>query len=71
MPTHWSTREMAKASGLSDTTVLRIWHAFGLQPHRAETFKLSASCLNNLAGVLHDQGELDRARLLYDSAGRL
>jgi transposase len=39
--THWSTREMAKASGLSDTTVLRIWHAFGLQPHRAETFKLS------------------------------
>ena len=39
--THWSTREMAKASGLSDTSVLRIWHAFGLQPHRAETFKLS------------------------------
>jgi transposase len=39
--THWSTREMAKASGLSDTTVLRIWRAFGLQPHRSETFKLS------------------------------
>ena len=39
--THWSTREMAKVSGLSDTSVLRIWHAFGLQPHRAETFKLS------------------------------
>lgn len=39
--THWSTRGMAKASGLSDTTVLRIWHAFGLQPHRSDTFKLS------------------------------
>jgi len=39
--THWSTRAMAEVSGLSDTTVLRIWHAFGLQPHRSETFKLS------------------------------
>jgi transposase len=39
--THWSTREMAQVSGLSDTTVLRIWRAFGLQPHRSETFKLS------------------------------
>jgi len=33
---------MAKASGLSTSTVQRIWRAFGLQPHRAETFKLSA-----------------------------
>ncbi len=39
--THWSTRSMAEASGLSDTTVLRIWRAFGLQPHRSDTFKLS------------------------------
>ena len=39
--THWTTRTMAEASGLSDTSVLRIWHAFGLQPHRSETFKLS------------------------------
>jgi transposase len=39
--THWSTRSMAQASGLSDTTVLRIWRAFGLQPHRTEAFKLS------------------------------
>jgi transposase len=39
--THWSTRRMAKASGLSRMTVCRIWHAFGLQPHRADTFKLS------------------------------
>ena len=39
--THWSTRQMAKRTGLSNATVSRIWRAFGLQPHRAETFKLS------------------------------
>lgn len=39
--THWSTRGMAKASGLSHTTVRRIWSAFGLQPHRVDHFKLS------------------------------
>jgi len=39
--THWSTRGMAKASGVSHSTINRIWRAFGLQPHRVETFKLS------------------------------
>jgi transposase len=39
--THWTTRGLAKASGLSRMTISRIWHAFGLQPHRADTFKLS------------------------------
>ncbi|MFD8888874.1 IS630 family transposase [Streptomyces erythrochromogenes] len=39
--THWSTRSMAKETGLSQSTVSRIWRAFGLQPHRSETFKLS------------------------------
>ena len=39
--THWGSRGMAKASGLSVSTVQRIWRAFGLQPHRMETFKLS------------------------------
>jgi transposase len=39
--THWSTRAMAARSGLSQTTIRRIWHAFALQPHRTETFKLS------------------------------
>jgi transposase len=39
--THWSSRGMAQASGLSVSTVQRIWRAFGLQPHRLETFKLS------------------------------
>ena len=39
--THWSLRSMARESGLSHTTVRRIWGAFGLQPHRSERFKLS------------------------------
>jgi transposase len=39
--THWSSRGMAKASGVSVSSVQRIWRAFGLQPHRMETFKLS------------------------------
>ena len=39
--THWSTPGLAKATGLSGMTISRIWHAFGLQPHRTETFKLS------------------------------
>lgn len=39
--THWSVRDMARATGLSRMTISRIWHAFGLQPHRSETFKLS------------------------------
>jgi transposase len=39
--THWSTRTMAKAQGVSNATVARIWDAHGLQPHRVETFKLS------------------------------
>jgi transposase len=43
--THWSVRSMAKASGMSATTVHRIWHAFALEPHRAETFKLSTDPL--------------------------
>jgi transposase len=39
--THWSTRSMAAASGISRPTVNRIWRAFGLQPHRSDSFKLS------------------------------
>src|SRR3954454_8811283 len=39
--THWRTRGLAKASGLSRMTISRIWRAFGLQPHRTESFKLS------------------------------
>jgi transposase len=39
--THWSTRSMAQACGLSHMSVQRIWQAFALAPHRSETFKLS------------------------------
>ena len=42
---HWSTRDMAKAVGLSHMAISRIWHTFGLQPHRSETFKLSTDPL--------------------------
>src|SRR6266536_2564808 len=40
--THWSRASMAKRSGLSKSTVGRIWKAFRLKPHLAETFKLSS-----------------------------
>src|SRR3546814_2225332 len=43
--TPWSIRSMAAKSGLSHTTIRRIWGAFGLQPHRPETFKLSTDPL--------------------------
>src|SRR5438093_1999244 len=39
--THWSVRSMAAATGMTRQSVHRIWKAFGLQPHRSETFKLS------------------------------
>lgn len=39
--THWSTRSMAQATGMSQTAISRIWRAFGLKPHQSETFKLS------------------------------
>ena len=39
--THWSTRSLAREVGLTQSAVLRIWRAFGLQPHRQETWKLS------------------------------
>jgi len=39
--THWSTRSLAREVGLSQSAIVRIWHSFGLQPHRSETFKLS------------------------------
>jgi transposase len=43
--THWSLRTMGKEIGHAPSTVHRIWHAFGLQPHRVETFKLSSDPL--------------------------
>src|SRR4051794_37851479 len=43
--THWSTRSMAAEVGLTQNAVLRIWHAYGLQPHRREKWKLSTDPL--------------------------
>ena len=40
--THWSVRQIAAETGLSKSTVHRIWQAFGLQPHRQKQFKLSS-----------------------------
>jgi hypothetical protein len=39
--THWPKRELARRTGISPTSVHRIWRSFGLQPHRTETFKIS------------------------------
>src|SRR5215211_4848946 len=39
--THWSTRSMARATGMSQSAISRIWRAFGLKPHQTEAFKLS------------------------------
>jgi len=39
--THWSTRSMAAATGMSQSAISRIWRAFALKPHQIETFKLS------------------------------
>ena len=43
--THWSTRSMARRTRMSQSAISRIWRAFGLQPHRSETFKLSSDPL--------------------------
>jgi transposase len=43
--THWSTRSLAKTTGLSRSSIARIWHAFGLRPHRSQSFKLSTDPL--------------------------
>jgi transposase len=43
--THWSTRSLAREMGMTADAIWRIWQAFGLQPHRSETFKLSSDPL--------------------------
>ena len=60
--THWSRRSMARASGISATSVHRIWQAFALQPHRSETFKLSSDPLfvekvRDIVGLYLDPSE--------------
>src|SRR5437867_12806845 len=57
--THWSTRGLAKATGLSRMTISRIWHAFGLQPHRSDTFRLSSDPTRPLLPLQPGQGSSD------------
>ena len=66
--THWSSRGMAKASGLGRTTIQQIWRAFGLQPHRAETFKLSTDPLliekvRDIVGLVYAAADAGRGVL--------
>jgi len=60
--THWSTRRLSKKVGLSRNTVHRIWHKYGLQPHRVQTFKFSTdpdfdAKLADVAGLYLDPPE--------------
>jgi transposase len=60
--THWSRASMAERSGLSRSTIGRIWRDFGLKPHRTETFKLSTDPLLvekvvDIVGLYHDPPE--------------
>jgi hypothetical protein len=50
--THWSMRSMARAAGISYSSVQRIWHAHGLKPHLVETFKVSRD--KNFAAKVED-----------------
>lgn len=60
--THWSTRLMAKKTGMSQTAIVRIWRTFGLQPHRVENFKLSkdpqfVEKVRDIVGLYHNPPE--------------
>ena len=59
--THWSTRGLAKATGLSRMTISRIWHAFGLEPHRSDTFQSVSRSIADRKGARH-------RRLVYEPA---
>lgn len=48
---HWSTRSMAKAVGLNQTAVSRIWRAFGLKPHQVDSWKLSTDHCSSTRSV--------------------
>ena len=70
--THWTTRQMAKKMGLSQTAIVRIWHAFGLQPHWVDSFQLSSD--PSLGAVISDcyrrhrhQEFLRLLRLIHES----
>jgi transposase len=67
--THWSTRSMARASGLTQNAIVRIWRAFGLKPHLQDTFKLSADPMfvekvRDIVGLYLNPPEKTRAIVL-------
>src|SRR5258708_34078631 len=67
--THWSTRSLAKACGLSNASVHRVWRAFALAPHRSESLKLSKDPLfidkgRDIVGLYMDPP--DMALVLFD-----
>jgi transposase len=73
--THWSKRELARQVGLSPSSVLRIWHAFGLQPWRSETYKISPDPLlidkirdvvGLVPGAAGERGRVQRRRKTAD-----
>lgn len=60
--THWSLRSMARAVGYTPSTIHRIWRAFGLQPHRTETFKLSSDSASELWRSLNNKPKSTKLR---------
>ena len=54
--THWSTRSMASATGMSQTAVSRIWRAFGLKPHPTEAFSLKKGALSRVGEAVSPRG---------------
>lgn len=67
--THWSTRSLARATGLSRMTVSRIWRAFGLRPHRSETFKLASLASLGARSTSHRDPNLYHEPLGQDTSG--
>lgn len=72
--THWSLRRMAREIGHAPSTVHRIWSAFGLQPHRVETFKLSSDPLfvekvRDIVGLYLSPPERELCGSLGDDGG--
>ena len=69
--TQWSTRTMARAAGISEASVRRIWHAHGLKPHRNESFKISrdpefAAKLDDVVGLYLNPPEHALARIMRE-----
>ena len=67
--THWSSRQLAKKLGISQSSVSRVWRAFRLKPHRQETFRLSTDEQDGQPAA-RGPGQLQGAQGVSESAGR-